>query len=115
MTGTTSSAEWSSSSECATVTRQIPSSPPKKDSRKTVFFIQAEGLVCNPRLRNVISSPCELYVIKVITLYTFLRPNYIRTPYQIKKKMLPASIRPRITPILVVPRHLPYIIIKQYI
>ena len=52
---------------------------PKKDIAYAVsFFIQSEGLVCNRRQAYVISSPCELYVIKPQGLYvSFLRIDYI--------------------------------------
>ena len=49
-----------------------PSAPAKKRHRFCgVFFIQSEGLVCNRRQAYVISSQCELYVIKASALYVF--------------------------------------------
>ena len=42
------------------------------------IFIQSEGLACNRRKAYVISSLCELYVIKAYALYVFnIRIDYI--------------------------------------
>ena len=42
-----------------------------RQSSDCLIFIQSEGLVCNPRQRNVIRLHCKRYVIKSQDLYFF--------------------------------------------